>query len=203
MLIVIHCPWDKWGWCGLCICCMLLVLGRRARVQCDTACRMLRQGWKWIPCNGGVFFEGRLEAAVNVREKARGRALAPLFSNLIPHGGKHWAVNLAASWLAAEVMGRGLSVWGPQLFWKSLCRYLQHVYVWSTKDESYFSREPHICQVYCPIIPIHLSTHWMPIRFTGWCRYTASGRCQCSAAAELLWLATAASLSVAGLTGAW
>lgn len=128
---------------------------------------------------------------VEREEKVRGKAaLLSLMSNLIPHGGKHWAVNLAAIRLAAEVMGGGILVWGPQLFWKSLCRYLQHVDVWSAKDEFYFSRESHICQVYCPIIPIHLSSHWMPIRFTGWCRYMASGWCQRSATAELVWLAT-------------
>ena len=32
------------------------------------------------------------------------------------------------------------------------------------KNEPYSSGEPCICQVYCLIKPIHLSTHWMPIK---------------------------------------
>lgn len=32
------------------------------------------------------------------------------------------------------------------------------------KNESYSSGESCICQVYCLIKPIHLSTHWMPIK---------------------------------------
>lgn len=59
--------------------------------------------------------------------------------------------------------GEGMSLFRAQLLEVAV---LVSVACWCSecKNESYFSGESCICQVYCLIKPIHLSTHWMPIK---------------------------------------
>lgn len=99
-LIVIHCPWDKWAWCRLCVHSLHLDWEEEEeRARTRLARCLHRFGFSRIASK---------QLWVESEEKVRGKAaLVSLMSNLIPHGGKHWAVNLAAIRLAAEVTGGG------------------------------------------------------------------------------------------------
>lgn len=58
------------------------------------------------------------------------------------------------------------------------------------KNESYSSGESCICQVYCLIKPIHLSTHWMPIKLHRMVQVYGGLMVPNFITAELFWLTT-------------
>lgn len=58
------------------------------------------------------------------------------------------------------------------------------------KNESYSSGESCICQVYCLIKPIHLSTHWMPIKLHRMVQVYGGLMVPNFITAELFWLST-------------